>query len=92
MAVGMKKRNVTVRWPMGLHLLPATGLARLTQTFRSKIRLSLGSHVADASSVLSILILCASLNAVLEIEATGDDEHEALRAVEAYFDSPDREA
>lgn len=87
----MKKANVTVRWPHGLHLLPAARLVQLTRNFRSKIRLSLGSRVADATSVLSILILCASLNAVLEIEATGDDEHEAVRAVEAYFDSSDRE-
>ena len=86
----MKKANVTIPWPQGLHLLPAARLVRLTRSFRSKIHLSLGSRVADASSVLSILILCASLNAVLEIEATGDDEHEAVRAVEAYFDSSDR--
>lgn len=77
---------------MGLHLLPATRLARLTRSFQCKVRLSLGSYVADASSVLSILILCASLNTVLEVEATGEDEHEAVRAVEAYFNSPDREA
>ena len=85
----MKKANVTVPWPEGLHLLPAARLARLTRTFRSRIRLSLGLRVADASSVLSILILCAGLNAVLVIEATGDDEREAVRAVEAYFDSTD---
>lgn len=82
----MKQVNVTVPWPEGLHLLPATRLARLTRSFRSTIRLSLGSHVADATSVLSLLILCATLNTVLTIEATGEDEREAVRAVEAYFD------
>lgn len=83
----MQKANVTVRWPLGLHLLPAAGLVRLTRTFQSKVRLHMGTKVADASSVLSILILCASLNAVLVIEATGEDEHEALRAVESYFEA-----
>lgn len=87
----MKKANVTVRWPMGLHLRPAAGLVRLTRTFRSRVRLSLGSRVADASSVLSILILCASMNAILEIEVSGEDEREAVRAVEAYFDTAVRE-
>jgi phosphotransferase system HPr (HPr) family protein len=41
--------------------------------------------VADARSVLSILILCAGLGATLDIEASGPDEREAIQAVDAFF-------
>jgi phosphotransferase system HPr (HPr) family protein len=41
--------------------------------------------VADARSILSILILCATLGATLDIEASGPDEREVIEAVEAFF-------
>lgn len=34
---------------------------------------------------MSIMILAAALGSPLYIEASGDDEHEAIQAVEAYF-------
>lgn len=33
-------------------------------------------------------VLCASLNALIDIEADGDDEQEAVRAVAACFEAP----
>jgi phosphotransferase system HPr (HPr) family protein len=45
--------------------------------------------VADARSVLSILILCAGLGATLDIEASGPDEREAIEAVDSFFASAD---
>ena len=43
--------------------------------------------MADARSVLGILILCAGLGTTLEIEASGPDEREAIRAVDTFFAS-----
>ena len=85
----MKKANVVVCWQPGLHLRHASRLARLASGFQSRICLHLGESVADASSILSILILCASMNTVLQIETSGSDEQEALLAVEAFFQSDD---
>jgi phosphotransferase system HPr (HPr) family protein len=45
--------------------------------------------MADARSVLSLMILSASLGTALDIEATGNDECEAVRAVEEFFAGPD---
>ena len=41
--------------------------------------------MADASSTLSLLVLCATLNAPLEIEAVGDDEKDAVHAIACCF-------
>jgi phosphocarrier protein HPr len=64
-------------------------MAQLAARFRSKILCRLEGKVADARSVLSILILCAGLGAVLEIEASGPDEREAIQAIDTFFSTSD---
>lgn len=63
----------------------AAQLVKLTRRFRSRIVVRLGSQVADARSLMSIMILCANLSSPLIIEASGDDEHEAIQAVAVCF-------
>lgn len=85
----MKRTTVIVPWKEGIHLRRAGSLARLATRFRSSILCRLGEKVADGRSVISILILCASLGATLEIEASGPDEREAIQALDAFFASSD---
>lgn len=58
---------------------------RLAQTFRSTILLKCGGKLADARSIVSVLLLTASMNAVVDIEASGDDEVNAAQAIEQIF-------
>lgn len=83
----MKATRLTVKWERGLHMRAAARLVQVARKFRSRIVVRLGSQVADARSIMSIMILAASLGSALDIEASGDDEHEAIQAVESYFDS-----
>jgi phosphocarrier protein HPr len=85
----MKTTVVTVQWKEGIPLRRAGNIARLARRFRSSIICRLGGKVADARSVISILILCASIGTSLEIEASGPDEREAIKAVDAFFASSD---
>jgi phosphotransferase system HPr (HPr) family protein len=85
----MKTTTVIVPWQEGMHLRRAGNLVKLATQFRSSILCRLGERVADARSVLSILILCAGLGATLEIEASGPDEREAIQAIDAFFVSSD---
>ena len=86
----MKTTTVIVPWKEGMHLRRAGSFARLAMRFRSSILCRLGEKVADGRSVINILILCASLGTTLEIEASGPDEREAIRAVDAFFESSDK--
>src|SRR6266850_380661 len=81
----MKTTTVIVPWKEGIHLRRAGKLARLATRFRSSILCRLGEKVADGRSVIGIIILCASLGATLEIEASGPDEREAVQAVDEFF-------
>ena len=88
----MKTSRVTVRFARGLHARPAASLVRLFGAFRARVFLRLGNRVAHAGSLLSILLLSATVNTQLEIQATGEDEEAAVRAAEAFFQSDDEDA
>jgi phosphotransferase system HPr (HPr) family protein len=85
----MKRSQVLVPWNAGLHLRPAARLVRLAQTFHSTILLKCGGKLADARSIISIMLLAAAMNAVIEIEASGADEANAAQAIEQIFASDD---
>jgi phosphocarrier protein len=85
----MKQSQLTVQWRDGLHIRPAARLVRLAQNFRSSIVLRANGRIADARSILSVMLLCAALGTVIDVEASGADEEQALRAVENAFVSAD---
>jgi phosphotransferase system HPr (HPr) family protein len=60
-------------------------LVRAAQSFRSTILVKCGDKLADARSIVSILLLAATMNTVLDIEVTGEDEATAAQALEQIF-------
>lgn len=81
----MKRATVVVNWNEGLHLRHAARLVRAAQTFRSTIVLKCCGRIADLHSILSVIALCATMGAAIEIEANGDDEQEAANTIEQVF-------
>ncbi len=83
----MLKGKVKVCNPLGLHARAAAQLVRLAGGFKSEIKLRrTDSHgIADAKSILSVLTLAASKGSEVKIEVEGEDESEALQAVEEIF-------
>ena len=85
----MKRSQVSVPWKEGLHLRPAAQLVTRAQTFRSAISLRVNHRMANARSILAILLLSASFGSVVDLEASGDDEDQAIAAVTSVFDLDD---
>jgi phosphotransferase system HPr (HPr) family protein len=81
----VKRSKVSVPWREGLHLRRAARLVQIAQRFRSSIVLSLDGKAAELRSILSILTLCATMGATLDLEANGDDEQNAIAAVQEMF-------
>lgn len=88
----MKRTRVVVSWKEGLHLRPAARLVRVAQRFRSSISLRLGGRIADLRSIVSVIALCATMGSAIDVEVTGDDEQNAIDAVEQLFVSGDGES
>jgi len=87
----MKSSSVVVSWHDGLKFRSAARMIRVAQQFRSTIVLTCGGKIADVRSILRVVMLCATLGAVVGIEATGEDEELAIQAVAQVFSSGEGE-
>ena len=78
----LEKRIVIVN-RLGLHARAAARLVRTASVYRSNVRLERvdGSAMADAKSILSVLLLAASRGTELRLTTEGADEAEASSAV-----------
>jgi len=83
----MKKIRVVVPWDQGLHVRPAAKLIHVAGRFQSKILLKAHGKVADARSIINILLLCATFGTLLEVEIAGEDEMAASSAIEQLFET-----
>lgn len=85
----MKRALVSIELKDGLHLRPATRLVKRAMAFQSSIWLKSNEKIANARSILSILLLCATLGSLVELEASGADEDQALAAIASLLQSED---
>lgn len=83
----MIERHITITNRLGLHARAAAQLVRTAGAYQSLLRLERldGSAVADAKSILSVLLLAASCGTQLRATADGADEGEAMAALLALF-------
>ena len=79
----MVECRVTIVNRLGLHARAAAKLVRAAAAFRSTLRLVRADRgaVADAKSILSVLMLAAARGTELQITAEGPDEGQALDAL-----------
>jgi len=64
----------------------AAQVVKHARTFRSSIRFKVNERVSDARSVLGLLLLCATLGSVVDLEVSGEDEDAALASLSTMFD------
>lgn len=85
----MLEKRILIVNRLGLHARAAARLVRTASAYRSHVRLERadGSAVADAKSILSVLLLAAARGTELRLTVEGIDETEALNAVCALVES-----
>ena len=83
----MLEKHVTVENVLGLHARAAAQLVKLSSSFKSSITLIRedNSAVADAKSILSLLTISASIGTPLIVRVEGEDEQQAVEAVDQLF-------
>ncbi len=74
-------RVVTVPNPKGMHARPASKLAKLTQTFDAAVAVEHNGEMAEADSIMDLLMLGAGPGAALRVTASGPDAAAAVAAV-----------
>jgi phosphocarrier protein HPr len=79
------EREVTLINALGLHARAAARLVQVASRFRARVTLTKEGRTVDAKSILGVLLLSGALGDRLLLAAHGEDESEALAAMEALF-------
>ncbi len=66
---------------LGMHARAATKLVQMASRYRSEVQIEKDGHVANAKSVMGVLLLCGHQGSTVIVSARGDDADDAIRAI-----------
>jgi phosphocarrier protein len=75
-----------IRNRLGLHARAATKLVQTASLYPCEVNVSREGQVANAKSVMGVLLLCGSQGSLLDVEARGERAAEAVLAIGALID------
>jgi phosphocarrier protein len=79
-------RDIEIKNKLGLHARAAAKLVHTAARFQSDIKVRKGEEEVDGKSILGILLLAAGRGSIVTIRAEGDDENEAMNAIQELID------
>jgi phosphocarrier protein len=81
------EREVAIRNRLGLHARAAAKFVQTASRFQSEIKIRKNGEEVDGKSILGILLLAAGRGTTITVRAAGEDERDALDAVEKLIDA-----
>ena len=82
----MIERDLEIKNKLGLHARAAAKFVRCAGGFSADITIVRGDVSVDGKSIMGVLLLAAPMGTVLRIVADGEDEEEAVAAIEGLVD------
>ena len=83
----MEKRDFTITAETGIHARPATILVQAASKFASDVTLSYEGKSVNLKSIMGVMSLGVGQGADVTITAEGDDEADAMKAIEETMTS-----
>ena len=83
----MTQHDIEIKNKLGLHARAAAKLVHTAARFKSDLKIRKGEEEVDAKSILGILLLAAGRGSVITVKAHGEDECEALDAIEKLIEA-----
>ena len=83
----MKSIQVTIKNQVGLHARPATLFVQTAQKHTAEVTVSYEGKIVNAKSLLSLLSLGITKDAVITVAANGDDEEAVLNALTTLIEN-----
>ena len=83
----MIERDIEIKNKLGLHARAAAKFVHTAARFKADIKVRKGDEEVDGKSILGILLLAAGRGSTVRVRADGEDEREALDAVEKLIDA-----
>ena len=66
---------------LGMHARAATKLVQTASRYRSDVQIEKDGHVANAKSVMGVLLLCGHQGSKITVSAHGEDAAECVEAI-----------
>ena len=82
----MIERDIEIKNKLGLHARAAAKLVHTAARFKCDIKIRKGDEEVDGKSILGILLLAAGRGSVITVRAEGEDEADAVDAIEKLID------
>lgn len=79
-------RKIKVKNSLGLHTRPAASIVKLLQPRKSAVHFTHKNETINARSIMSILMLAAKKNSVIEITVEGEDAEMTMQHLIQAFD------
>jgi phosphocarrier protein len=80
------KKRIKIQNSQGLHARPASMFVRIANQFESDVTVRKdGEEKVNGKSIMGLLTLAASQGSVLEVEVSGADALEAMKALEDFL-------
>lgn len=83
----MVTAHLVISNKLGLHARAATKFANCANSFDSNIKVTCNSKTIDGKSIMSLMLLAASIGTPLELCADGSDEDAAVAALAALINN-----
>lgn len=77
----MVTAHLVISNKLGLHARAATKFSNVANQFSSTIKVTCGGKTIDGKSIMSLMLLAASIGTEIEISADGRDEDSAIEAL-----------
>jgi len=77
--------EVTIINKLGLHARAAAKFVNCAGLFRSEVKIGHNDPLADGKSIMSVMMLAAAMGTTLKLRIVGNDESEALAALQALI-------
>ncbi|WP_428033553.1 HPr family phosphocarrier protein [Amphritea sp.] len=83
----MLEKQITIINKLGLHARAAAKLINVTSAFSSDIKITKDGRTVDGKSIMSVMMLAASKGTELVITTSGEDEQQAIDAIELLINN-----
>lgn len=81
----MKTFSYVITDPAGIHARPAGLLVKEANKFKSTVKIKKGDKSADLKKIFGVMGLAAKKGDQIVIDVEGDDENEAMVAIESFI-------
>ena len=82
----MIRHQITIQNKLGLHTRAAAKLVDIAKRYASRIELVFNDRVVDCKSIMGVITLGAQKDNVVDVMVTGEDEDQAIEAINKLVD------